>query len=210
VVQGSHVMVSKQDIIDFECQVAELYKQGKIPFPVHLRSGREDALHKVFKEENIGNKDFVYAYWDAHDICLLKDVPVVKLLESIIKGNSIALSFPSHNILCSGIAGSLMGVAAGHAWGLKAKGSKGRVFLFCGDMSAEMGIFHEAVKYAYNMMLPIKFIVSNNGMSVLTPTAEAWGSDGSWWADTCYEDMIVEFNYENGWPHSGIGSRVRF
>ena len=203
-------MINKQAIIDFEIDIASLYKQGRIPYPVHLRSGREDALHKVFKDEGIGASDYVYAYWDAHDICLLKGVPVQTLRAAIMRGESIALSFLKYGVLCSGIAGSLMGVAVGHAWALKNLGKKSRVFLFCGDMSAEMGIFHEAVKYAYNMMLPIKFIVSNNGMSVLTPTAEAWGSDMSWWSDTCYQDMIVEFDYENGFPHSGIGSRVKF
>ena len=203
-------MVSKETIVAFERGIADLYKQGKIPFPVHLRSGREDALHKVFRDEGIGASDYIYAYWDAHDICLLKGVPSETLRKSIINGNSIALTFPKYNVLCSGIAGSLMGVACGHAWGIKNQGGKGRVFLFCGDMSSEMGVFHEAVKYAYNMMLPIKFIVSNNGMSVLTPTAEAWGYDSSWWIGTCYQDIIVDFNYENSYPHSGIGSRVKF
>ncbi len=52
-----------------------------------------------------------------------------------------------------------MGTAAGVAWALKNQGKKGRVFLFCGDMSAETGIFHEAVKYVYNFDLPATFIV---------------------------------------------------
>jgi pyruvate dehydrogenase E1 component alpha subunit len=203
-------LVSTEAIVKFEKSIADLYKQGRIPFPVHLRSGREEQLRKVFLEEGIGKSDWVYAYWDAHDICLLKGVPSEMVRKAIIYGNSIALSFPDYNVLCSGIAGSLMGVACGHAWGLKAKGSKSRVFLFCGDMSAEMGIFHEAVKYAYNNILPIKFIVSNNGMSVLTPTEKAWGESMSWWADTCYQDMIIEFDYVNGYPHSGIGARVKF
>src|SRR3990167_4387453 len=203
-------MGSKETIIAFEKSIASLYKEGKIPYPVHLRSGREESLIDIFKSEKIGADDFIYAYWDAHDICLLKGVPVKTLKAAIVRGESIALSFPKYGILCSGIAGSLMGVAVGHAFGLKRMGKKGRVFLFCGDMSAEMGIFHEAVKYAYYNDLPIKFVVSNNGMSVLTPTSEAWGSSWAWWAGTCYQDMIIEFDYENGFPHSGIGAKVRF
>src|SRR3990167_4656703 len=203
-------MVSKETIVSFEEDIASLYKEGKIPFPVHLRSGREDALHKVFRDEGIGSGDFIYAYWDAHDICLLKGVPVKTLRDAIVRGESIALSFPAYGVLCSGIAGSLMGVAVGHAFGLKRMGKKGRVFLFCGDMSAEMGIFHEAGQDAYYNDLPIKFVVSNNGMSVLTPTSEALGISWAWWAGTCYQDMIIEFDYENGFPHSGIGAKVRF
>ncbi len=41
--------------------------------------------------------------------------------------------------LGSGIVGSLMGTAAGVAWSLKNQKSKGRAFLFCGDMSSETG-----------------------------------------------------------------------
>lgn len=203
-------MVSAEKIKKFEKSIASLYKKGKIPFPVHLRSGREEALRGVFEKEKIGASDYVYAYWDSHDICLLKGVPARELRKAIIRGESIALCFKDYGILCSGIAGSIMGVAVGHAWGIRAKGGKGRVFLFCGDMSAEMGIFHEAVKYAYNFDLPIKFVISNNGMSVLTPTPSAWGCSGSWWYGTKYQEMIIEFDYENGWPHSGIGAKVRF
>ena len=203
-------MVTADSIVRFEERIASLYKQGKIPFPVHLRSGREEALRGVFSSEKIGASDYVYAYWDAHDICLLKGVPSETLRKAIINGSSIALSFPNYNILCSGIAGSLMAVAVGHAFGLKRRGCKDRVFLFCGDMSAEMGIFHESVKYAHNMSLPIKFIISNNGMSVLTPTPSAWGDNGAWWHGSVYSEMVVEFDYTNGWPHSGVGAKVRF
>jgi len=188
--------------------VFQLYKQGKIKYPVHLRSGREQFLIDLFK--HVRKEDHVYAYWDAHDICLCKGVPSGLLRKAILSGNSIALNFPSHNIICSGIAGSLMGVAVGHAWGLKKKDSSDKVFLFCGDMSAEMGIFHESVKYAYNFNLPIQFIVSDNGLSVMTDTRETWGEEMPWWIGTKYEDIIIHREYVNGYPHSGIGKRVKF
>ena len=69
-----------------------------------------------------------------------------------------------------------MGTAAGVAWALKNQGKKGRVFLFCGDMSAETGIFHEAVKYVYNFDLPATFIVCDNGVSVMTDTQGRLGA----------------------------------
>jgi len=113
-------------------------------------------------------------------------------------------------VLCSGIVGSLMGTAAGAAWALKNQGNKGRVFLFCGDMSAETGIFHEAVKYVYNFDLPATFIVCDNGVSVMTDTRATWGSQEPWFQGTRYESKIIYFKYTNGYPHSGLGKLIKF
>ncbi|MCR4337157.1 MAG: thiamine pyrophosphate-dependent enzyme, partial [Candidatus Omnitrophica bacterium] len=87
---------------------------------------------------------------------------------------------------------------------------KGRAFLFCGDMSAETGSFHEAVKYAYNFDLPVKFIVCDNGLSVMTNTREVWGSPDPWFKGTKYEKKIIYFEYKNEYPHSGLGWKIKF
>lgn len=202
------------DLMAFETRIADLYAQGKIAAPVHLRAGRERALIDIFEREQIGADDYTLAYWDSHEICLLKGVPPEQVEAAILNGRSISLCFPDYGMICSGIAGSLMGVAVGLAWGIKNHYGHRRVFLFCGDMSAEMGIFHEAVKYAYNFDLPIQFIVSDNGLSVMTPTKQSWG-EGSWWnaiscGEVSYKEKIIHFEYTNGFPHSGIDRKVEF
>ena len=161
-------MVSKDEIIAFEKDIADVFATGVIRAPVHLRAGREDALIAIFKAHNIGDDDYVFGFWDSHELALLKGVPRAELKQAIIDGKSISLCFPKQKVLCSGIVGSLMGTATGVAWALKNQGKKGRAFLFCGDMSAETGIFHEAVKYAHNFDLPATFIVCDNGVSVMT------------------------------------------
>ena len=202
--------ISKDDIVRFEQEIADIFATGAIRAPVHLRSGREDQLIKIFQDYNIGPEDYVFGFWDSHELALLKGVPREELKQAIVDGKSISLCFPKYNVLCSGIVGSLMGTAAGVAWALKNKGSKGRAFLFCGDMSAETGIFHEAVKYVYNFDLPAVFIVCDNGVSVMTNTREVWGSQEPWFVGTKYEKKIIYFKYTNGYPHSGLGKLIKF
>jgi TPP-dependent pyruvate/acetoin dehydrogenase alpha subunit len=202
--------LTKEDLQNFEKEIAEIFSTGVIRAPVHLRSGREDQLIKIFQDEQIGNDDWVFGFWDSHELALLKGVPREELKQAIIEGKSISLCFPKYNVLCSGIVGSLMGTAVGAAWALKRQHKKGRVYLFCGDMSAETGVFHEAVKYAVNFGLPVKFIVCDNGVSVMTNTREVWGSEDPWFKGTKYESKIIYFKYVNGYPHSGLGKLIKF
>ena len=203
-------MLTKEDIIAFEKDIAEVFATGVIRAPVHLRAGREEELIKVFQDHHIDDHDYVFGFWDSHELALLKGVPAAELKQAILEGKSISLCFPKYKVLCSGIVGSLMGTAAGVAWSLKNQGKKGRVFLFCGDMSGETGIFHEAVKYVYNFDLPAHFVVCDNGVSVMTNTREIWGSSEPWFKGTKYEKKITYFTYTNGYPHSGLGKLIKF
>jgi len=203
-------MLTKEDIIAFEQEIAGIFATGVIRAPVHLRAGREDALIKIFKDNKIGDDDYVFGFWDSHELALLKGVPREDVKAAILRGRSISLCFPEKKVLCSGIVGSLMGTAAGVAWSLKNQGKKGRAYLFCGDMSAETGIFHEAVKYVHNFDLPATFIVCDNGVSVMTDTREVWGSPEPWFAGTKYEKNIIYFQYTNTYPHSGLGKLIKF
>lgn len=203
-------MLTKADLEQFEQEIAAIYATGVIRAPVHLRSGREDDLIRIFRDYAIGPDDYVFGYWDSHEIALLKGVPREELKQAILEGRSIALCFPEHRFLCSGIVGSLMGTATGVAWALKTQQKKERVFIFCGDMSSETGIFHEAVKYACHFDLPVTFIVCDNTVSVMTSTREVWGSPDPWFKDTRYAQKIEHFTYKNGYPHSGLGRLIAF
>ena len=203
-------MLTKDDIISFEKEIAEIFATGAIRAPVHLRAGREDELIRIFRDYKIGPDDYVFGFWDSHELALLKGVPRDQVKKAIVEGKSISLCFPEYKVLCSGIVGSLMGTAAGVAWSLKRQGKPGRAYLFCGEMSAETGIFHEAVKYVYNFDLPATFIVGDNGVSVMTDTRAVWGSPDPWFKGTKYEAKIDYFKYTNGYPHSGLGKLIKF
>jgi hypothetical protein len=77
-------------------------------------------------------------------------------------------------------------------------------------MSAETGIFYEAVKYVTNFDLPATFIVADNGVSVMTDTRAVWGDPQPWFEDTKYAKKIIYFKYINGYPHSGLGKLIKF
>lgn len=201
---------TKEDLASFEKEIAEIYATGVIRAPVHLRAGREEQLIKIFQENVIGPEDYVFGHWDSHELALLKGVPRDEVKQAILDGKSISLCFPEYKVFCTGIVGSLMGTATGAAWALQRQNKKGRVFLFCGDMSAETGSFHEAVKYALNYDLPVTFVVCDNGLSVMTDTRAVWGSSEPWFAGTKYEKKIIYFKYTNTYPHSGLGWKIKF
>lgn len=197
-----------EGLAKFENDVAEIYAQGTIRAPVHLRSGCEAQLIEIFKK--VKSEDYLFNYWASHLHCLLKGVPEEELMEAIKEGKSISLCFPDQKIYCSGIVGSLAGVAVGTALGLKRAGRSEHVWLFTGDMGAETGIFHEALKYAVNFDLPVTFVVEDNGVSVMTDTRSTWGNTEPWFAGTRFEKKVIYYKYKNGWPHSGLGQRIAF
>ncbi|HQP09909.1 MAG TPA: thiamine pyrophosphate-dependent enzyme [Candidatus Omnitrophota bacterium] len=203
-------MLTKQDLENFEKEIADIFATGVIRGPVHLRAGREERLIKIFKDHGIGPDDYVFGHWDAHELALLKGVPRDQVKQAILEGRSISLCFPEYHVFCSGIVGSLMGAAAGVAWALKRDGKKGKVYIFCGEMSAETGIFHEAVKYACHFDLPVTYVVCDNGLSVMTDTRAVWGSPDPWFKDTKFEKKIIYFKYKNTYPHSGLGWKIKF
>ncbi len=202
--------MQKEDLVRFEQEIADIFGQGKIKAPVHLRAGREEQLIKIFKDNQIGDDDYIFGYWDTHELALLKGVPREEVKQAIMDGKSIALCFPKYKMFSSGIVGSLMGTATGVAWSLKKNNKKGRAYIFCGDMSAETGIFHESVKYATHFDLPVTFVVCDNGLSVMTDTRAVWGSQDPWFKGTKYEKKIIYFKYKNGYPHSGLGRLIKF
>ncbi len=202
--------ITPEDLANFEKEIADIFATGAIRAPVHLRSGREEELIRIFKEKQISDDDYIFGYWDSHELALLKGVPREEVKQAILEGKSISLCFPKYKMLSSGIVGSLMGTAVGVAWALKRKESAGHVYIFCGDMSSETGIFFESVKYAVNFNLPVTFIVSDNGLSVMTKTRETWGCEDPWFKDTKFEKKIIYFKYQNGFPHSGLGKLIKF
>ena len=198
--------MTSDDLISFEKEIADLFNAKKIRTIIHLYSGGEEEMIKIFKD--IRSQDWVCCSWRSHYQCLLKGVPREELKQEIVAGRSIALCFPEYRIISSGIVGGILPIATGIAMGLKRKGENARVHTFVGDMTAETGTFHECLKYARGHKLPIKFHIEDNNLSVCTDTKQAWGIDKL----TATEDEYVDiFQYKmNRYPHAGAGARVQF
>ncbi len=86
--------VSKEDLVNFEKEIADIFATGSIRAPVHLRAGREEALIRIFQENSIGPEDYVFGHWDSYELALLKGVPREEVRQAIIDGKSISLCFP--------------------------------------------------------------------------------------------------------------------
>ena len=112
-------MISKEkQLIAFEEKIANLFNASKIRSPVHLYSGNEKQIIKVFR--NI-KKDWVFCSWRSHYQCLLKGVSEKELLNEILDGKSISLCFPDFRIYSSAIVGGHIPIAVGTAIGIKKK-----------------------------------------------------------------------------------------
>jgi pyruvate dehydrogenase E1 component alpha subunit len=197
----------EKKLINFEAKIGNLFNNKKIKAPIHLYFGNEKQIINIFKK--IKKNDWVLCSWRSHYQCLLKGVPEKKLEKSILKGNSIALTFPRYKILSSAIVGGNLPISTGIALALKMRKSKNKVYCFIGDMTSETGIAHECIKFSENFNLPIVFIVEDNNLSVCTETRWAWGNK-----KITYENknskFVKYYKYKNKYPHAGSGKRIQF
>ncbi len=199
--------MTKEELIEFEEEIAALFNAGKIRAPVHLYYGNEEPIIQIFRA--IRAQDWVFCSWRAHYQCLLKGVPKDRVREEIVAGRSISLCFPEQRVFSSAIVGGVLPIAVGAAMSIRQRGEDAKVYCFMGDMTAETGIAHESIKYSRNHRLPIHFIVEDNAKSVCSDTRETWSQPR-----LSYEDVndayISYYRYETKYPHAGAGVRVQF
>jgi TPP-dependent pyruvate/acetoin dehydrogenase alpha subunit len=199
--------LTKQDLIDFETEIAGLFNKGLIRAPVHLYYGNEDAMLEVFRD--VREDDWVCCSWRSHYQCLLKGVPREEVKKEIVEGRSISLCFPKQRVVSSAIVTGIVPIAVGLALAIKRSGGTHRVFCFMGDMTSETGIVHECIKYSTNHDLPIHFIVEDNGKSVCTETRQVWNQLVLTHEGTKHP-KVTYYKYETKYPHAGAGVRVQF
>lgn len=194
--------MNKEELIQFEEEIKGLFVDKKIMAPVHLSVGSEEPLIKIFKDVDKEN-DWVFSTHRSHYHALLKGVDREWLKKEILERRSIHIYNREHKFFCSAIMAGIAPIATGVAMALKRKGSKNKAWVFVGDMTAEMGVFHECVKYASRHDLPVVFVVEDNGVSVNTPTQEVWGLSDS-------KPKVVSYKYERKYPHQGCGMWLEF
>lgn len=205
--------MNKKDLIQFEKEIGDSFNRGEIRAPIHLYSGNEEEIIKVFSKINNKN-DWVCCTWRNHYQALLKDIPVEIIKQQIMNGKSMVMNLPQYKFICSSIVGGIPSIATGIAVAAKLRNTKEHVWCWVGDMSAETGAWAEAYKYSVAQDLPITFIIEDNKQSVLTPTHEMWG-DSKWYLPSdCewYEHKhLIYYKYNNSvYPHAGAGIRVQF
>jgi len=195
--------INKEDLLRFEKEISEEFLSKKIKVPIHLSGGNEDVLIEIFK--HIKEDDWVFSTHRNHYHALLKGFTEKELKDYILCGDCESMHIYSrkYKFFSSSIVGGILPIAVGVAMAIKMSEKKGRVFVFIGDMAAEMGIYHECSKYAARNQLPIIFVIEDNAISVESPTQKVWGESKS-------KPNIIRYSYKRIWPHTGVGKWVTF
>ena len=202
--------LTKQDLIDFETEIAACFDDAMIRAPVHLYNGNEEKMIEIFEKHEISDEDWVLCSWRSHYHCLLKGVPPEELKSAILRGRSISLCFKKYRVLSSGIVTGVLPIAVGIALDIKRRGGKNKVYCFMGEMTSETGSAHECIKYARNHELPIHFVIEDNGKSVCTDTRATWNQEKLTY-EGVNDEYVTYYKYElSKYPHAGAGKRVQF
>jgi pyruvate dehydrogenase E1 component alpha subunit len=198
-------LLTKEQLIAFEDDIAECFNSAMIKAPIHLYYGNEEQMIDIFQK--VQPEDWVFCTWRSHYQCLLKGVPQEQIKKDILEGKSITLCYPEYNIYSSAIVTGNIPIATGMALDIKRKGQTNHVWCFVGDMTSETGTFFENWKYAVNYDLPITYVIEDNSKSVCTITKEVWNSDLYFKNET---RKIIYYQYETKYPHAGAGKRIQF
>jgi len=178
-------VLSVEELKAFEQRVANLFDARQIRGPIHLSGGNEEALIQIF-EENVRKGDWVFSTWRNHYHALLKGVPADELLHYLRTKLTMNVCLPEYKFFTSAIAGGILPIACGVAAG------GNRVHCFVGDMTANMGIFHEVSEYAAGRDLDLHLYVEDNGFSTDSPTRAVCPAG---------TPDILTYTYSRTWPH---------
>lgn len=195
------------ELMNFEKEICDLYNQGKIKSPVHLSGGNEKQLIKIFK--NIKENEWIFTTYRSHYHALLKGMTKEELKQWIIENKSIHLMSKKYKIITSAIVGGTLSQGLGCALAIKLKKADNRVWCFCGDMTASLGVFWDCLRYAELNDLPITFIIEDNGLSTDTPTSESWGAKhNEHLAHLRGFKRVKYYQYERIYPHYGTEQTI--
>ncbi len=189
-------MLTKDDLLNFENRIADLYRDSQLPFLFHLSGGNEEQLLDIFKEIKEG--DYVLATHRNHYHALLHGVPADVLEDRIKNGRSMFIYDRKRNFFTSAIIGGTAAIAAGIALALKRKGSKQKVWCFVGDGTEDSGHLFEAARYVHGFDLPCTFVIEDNNRSVNTDKTERWGKA----LDPTFFPCVRKYYYNITWPHA--------
>ena len=100
---------TKEELINFENKIGDLYLKNQLPFLFHLSGGNEDQLIKIF--EDISEDDYVISNHRNHYHTLLHGIPPDELEEKIRDGRSMFVYDRKRNFFLSAIIGGTPAIA---------------------------------------------------------------------------------------------------
>lgn len=190
-------MLTASELIAFVKEVEERFAAAQIHSPVHFPGGNEEQLIEIFRRMPKGA--WVFCTWRSIYHALLHGIPREAVMTQIMAGRAMNLNFPEQRFYSSAIVGGILPIACGVA----AAGHP--VFCFIGDMTASIGAFQDAKRYAIGHNLPISFVIEDNGLATNTPTHKTWGDvyDG-------LKSNVYRYHYDRTYPHVGLEEQVVF
>lgn len=191
-------MFTRKQLIDFEKNIAKIYEEGRIKAPIHLASGNENKLIKIFKDYKEG--DWIVSTHRSHYHWLLSGRDPELLKKQILEGHSMHVV--DDKFLTSAIVAGGPPIALGLALAIKLNGGQDRVWCFVGDAAFACGITQECINYAQGHDLPIIFVKEDNKCCVRACTADVWGKQKT--------KKVIKYKYCRTYPHAGTGKYVMF
>ncbi|MGD9986242.1 thiamine pyrophosphate-dependent dehydrogenase E1 component subunit alpha [Pseudonocardia sp.] len=163
----------------FEEVVAEQYREGHVPGPLHLALGQEATAVGVCAA--LRRTDVVTSTHRGHHHCLAKGADVDRMMAELLgrrtgysagRNGSMHIADPDVGLLgTNGIVGGGLPIATGAAFGLQVQGRDDVAVCFFGEGATATGNFGEALNLAALWALPVVFVCENNRFAELTPSS---------------------------------------
>lgn len=169
----------------FENACAAGIGTGELRGELHLANGQEAIAAGMVGGLSPG--DWMVSTHRPHLHAIAKGVPLRPLLAEIYekadglaggKGGHVHLFDIQHRFSTTGIVGSSLPVALGHAYAARLEGTTDIAVGITGDGGTNTGQFHETMNMAAIWRLPLVVLVENNDYAISVPANEAIAAPG--------------------------------
>ncbi len=163
-------------------KTAKLAKQNK-GGTFQLSSAGHELVGIVCASRLIAGKDWGCPYYRDQPFALGIGCDLVEIfgafLSRAVKNHSGGRMMPNHfshrelRLICqSSVVGSQFLHAVGRAFAIKSEGKDEVVYVSAGEGATSQGDFHEALNFASLHLLPVIFVIQDNGFAISVPIAE--------------------------------------
>jgi TPP-dependent pyruvate/acetoin dehydrogenase alpha subunit len=169
----------------FEDACAEGIRSGELRGELHLAQGQEGIAAGMVDALRPG--DWMVSAHRAHLHAIAKGVPLFPLMSEIYekasglaggKGGHLHLFDSEHRFSTTGIVGSSLPVALGHAYAARLDKTDDVAIGITGDGGTNTGQFHETLNMAAIWSLPLVVLVENNEYAISVPASEVIAPPG--------------------------------
>ena len=169
----------------FEDACAEGITTGELRGELHLATGQEGVAAGLVG--TLRARDRVVSTHRSHLHAIAAGVPLEPLLAEIYerapglcggKGGHLHLFDPEHGFSNTGIVGSALPVALGHAYASRLADDDAIAVVIIGDGAVNTGQFHETLNMAAIWTLPLVVVVENNHYAISVPAEDVISGPG--------------------------------